>query len=366
MTSNRMTRRGFLRGTGGIVIGTAVGSSLLAACGDDDAVSSSSETTAGGGSEPVELASQTLQLNWVKNVEFGGFWVAVDEGFYEEEGIDLKILGGGPNIGNVEQLTAGGATDIGMSTHFFGFVDAIAAGAEITLIGAQYQISPTAILSLAGSPILTAEDLVGKRVGGPQGRQRELDAILKLNGLPLDYEFVPIGFDVEALVEGQVDGMSAFITNQALILEDEGVDSEAVTFADLGLATYSNMVFVSNSYLEENRDLVVKFMRATVKGWEVNEEDPARAARLSVNEFGVDLGLDLDQQIKENELQIELMKSDLTAEKGLFAVSPEDVENDVYPAFREAGFEDLPDVSSYIDTSILEDVFEGSARLTGG
>jgi hypothetical protein len=105
-------------------------------------------------------------------------------------------------------------------------------------------------------------------------------------------------------------------------------------------------------------------MRATVRGWEKNEEDPEVAATLAVEKYGRDLDLSLPQQIRENENQIPLTQSALTKEKGLLWVSPEDIEDRMYPILEAAEMTDLPPVESYVDTSVLEDAYGGATRLT--
>lgn len=332
---------------------------MLAGC----ASTGESPSTVSEASEVQSSVEVATQLNWVTNVEFAGMWIAEEEGYYAEEGIETEWLAGGPNVSNTVQIVAAGEAPIGLDTNFTSFVEAVAAGADVVLIGAVYQESPLAILSLADAPINSAEDMVGKRIGSPQGQQRELDAIFTLNGLEPDYEFVPIGYDVAALVNGDVDGITAFATNQGLILEEQGVDYASVSWKELGLDVYSNMVFVDRSYLEENREAVVSWMRATAKGWEKNAEDPEVAAHLALDSWGADLGLSLSQQINENVNQIPLTQSTLTESAGLLQISAEDIETYMYPLLRAAGITDLPEVSSYVDESILNEVFADSATL---
>lgn len=352
------SRRNLLRFAGG-ASAAAAGAVILSSCSDDSSTSSGSTGSSGTGS-----ASVTTQLDWIKNVEFAGMWVADDLGYYGEESVAPEWLAGGPNVTNSVQVVEGGAAQIGISTNFTAFVDAVKAGSDVVLIGTVFQESPLAILSLPDNPIRSASDMAGKRIGSPQGQQRELDAIFRLNNLEPDYTFVPIGFDVQALVEGDADGMTAFATNQGLILEEQGVDYESVSWKDLGLDVYSLLLYVDRGFLDENRDAVVGWMRATVRGWEKNEEDPEVAATLAVEKYGRDLDLSLPQQIRENENQIPLTQSALTKEKGLLWVSPEDIEDRMYPILEAAEMTDLPPVESYVDTSVLEDAYGGATRLT--
>lgn len=352
------SRRAFLRYAGAGSAAAAAGA-LLMSCSDGD---SSTATASASGSGPGR-SGVTTQLDWIKNVEFAGMWVADDLGYYGEENLSPTWLAGGPNVTNSVQVVEGGAAQIGISTNFTAFVDAVKAGADVVLIGAIFQESPLAILSLSENPIRSARDMVGKRIGSPQGQQRELDAIFRLNDLEPDYTFVPIGFDVQALVEGDADGMTAFATNQGLILEEQGVAYEAVSWKDLGLDVYSLLLYVDRAHLEGNRDDVVGWMRATVKGWEKNEEDPQFAAGLAVEKYGRDLDLSLTQQVKENQNQIPLTQSALTEEKGLLWVSEEEIQDRMYPILEAADITDLPAIESYVDTSVLEEAFGGKTRL---
>lgn len=352
-------RRTFLRSSGLAVAGLALAPTILAACGSDSSSGSTGSTggSGGGSSKP------SVQLNWVKNAEFAGFWVADSDGFYEEEGIEVDWLGGGPNVPNTEQITAGGGANLGLSTFYRGFVQAVNAGADVVLLGATFQRSPMSMLSLASNPVMTAEALVGKRIGVTENDKPDVDAILKINGLPDDYEHVPVGYDVNALANGDVDVLVAFITNQALILEEQGTDTDAVLFEDLGLVGYSNLIFANRSYLEANRDTVVGFMRASAKGWEKNQEDPEPGAVLAVEEYGADLDLSLDQQIKENAAQVDLVAGPLTVEKGLLWVSPDYIVDEIYPGLSAAGVTTLPDLDTYLDLSVLEDAYAGKTKL---
>jgi hypothetical protein len=104
-------------------------------------------------------------------------------------------------------------------------------------------------------------------------------------------------------------------------------------------------------------------MRATIKGWEANAADTALGAKLAVEKYGVDLGLDIKQQTRQNELQIPLMKSSLTDSKGLFRVDPALLGGDMYAALKAAGLSTLPDVTKIVDTTVLDEVYGTKTKL---
>jgi ABC-type nitrate/sulfonate/bicarbonate transport system substrate-binding protein len=348
-----LTRRSFLRTA---VVGGAVLLSppLLAACGGDDEDTSSGSSGSGGADQ---VGTARTQLAWVKNVEFSGMWVADDKGFFTDEGVGVEWFAGGPNAPTAESVVAGGTADVGMTTFFEQLIDGIVADDRLVMFGTQFQTSPLGLISPADAPVRTPEDLLGKRIGGNTGNERYIETIFKVNGLDPDYEFVPIGFDPQPLVEGAADVVFGFNTNQTLILQEQGYDEETVLLSEFGLPAYANVFFAQRSYIDDNRDVLVRYMRALARGWELSIEQPDLGAELAVNEYGSDLGLSLDQQKKENRAQQELMQSDLTRSSGLFRMSADFLSDQVYPWLSASGRSELPDLAVSFDDSILAEVY---------
>lgn len=379
MTQNRSTpfplastldRRSFLRLGGAGAGAVLLGGGLLAACGNDDEGGDSSASASGDGGAAAGLTSASLAMGWIKNVEYGGNWVALENGYYADEGIEIDYLQGGPNAPAPAVSVAAGDAQIGVESSLRRFADAVIEGNDFVIFGTQYQTSPGGVLSLAEKPVRTPEDLLGIRFLGQEGVDITIDAVLKIAGLPEgDYEFIPAGFSPDPLVEGAGDAYSCFVVNQPITLEEQfgmvaGTDYVVTTWADLGLPAYANMYFCERSFAEENHDYLVKFLRATIKGWELNaQEDPAVAAKLAVETYGVDLGLDINQQTRQNELQIPLMKGPLTDEKGLFWVDADTLGGGMWGALEAAGRDGLPDAATVIDTSVLEDAYDGKTSL---
>ncbi len=298
-------------------------------------------------------------LAWIRNVEYAGLWVALENGYYDEEGVVPQFLNGGPNAPMPTVAVAARDAQIGFDNDLRHFMDAILNGNDLVLLGAQYQRSPAAVLSLANKPVRTPEDLVGVRFLGQEGTQINLDAVLTIAGLPLDYEFVPAGYAVDPLVEGQGTAYACFAVNQPITLQmrygmQEGRDYVVTPWSDLGLPGYANMLFAPRQVVHEQFDALVSFMRATIRGWQASNRDPAGTARLVVEKYGADLGLELDQQERQCELQVPFMHSRLTEGKGLFWVDAETLGGSMYSALRATGRKQLPDPSSIVETSVLE------------
>ena len=308
------------------------------------------------------LEQVRVQLGWIPNVQYAGDWIALDRGLMERHGVEVEWYPGGPNALGSPVMLAADRTDIGYST-WFPFLDAIAQGNDFVLLAATFPRNPLGLISLADNPVLEPADLVGKRILAQSENDRmAVNATLALNELPNEWTWVPTGFSPEPLLAGDGDAFTAFRTNQPITLEQmglvEGEDFHFVSFDDLGFRTYGAIIITTRGYLETNRDAVVGYLRGLISGWDQNEEDPTVAARLAVEKFGRDFGLDLEQQIRQNELQIPLTRySD--GDHLRMSLDRDVIVGPMYDAARATGRTDLPDVDSIADFSVVPEAHEG-------
>lgn len=308
----------------------------------------------GAAAPPTPIATQFL---WIKNVEYAGFFVADAQGYYRQAGIAPTFFAGGPNLASVEAVVAAGRADVGIDD-IKEITDGIAQGADFVVFGAIYQHGVGGILSLPHAPVRTAGDLVGKRIGVQQGGKTYIDAILTINNLPLRYTEIPVGFDPDPLVAGACDAYLCYITNQPLMLAQRHVPYVIVSLDALGFPLYSGCLFATRAGLARNRPALVRYLRATARGWALNIREPALGARLAVTEYGASLGLDLQQQTLQNAAQTPLMISDLTRRNGgPLWVSTAEIRGGVYHALRAAGRRNLPDVDRLVDLSLLREAY---------
>lgn len=308
---------------------------------------------------PAEPTPIRLHFNWSVDPGFGGYYVALDQGYYTEN-LDVEIIHGGPNVPNPVQVLSAGAADIGIASPLV-IAQAVEEGADYVAVAARFQTTPFGMSSLPDNPIYTAADIVGKKIGGGAFDAVFLDALLTLNDLePGSYELVPIGFDPAPLPDGQVDGIANYMVSHPVILTARGIDNVAVSYADMGMPLYGDMIFVNRSFLEENRGAVVGFVRGTVKGWEKFFDDPDLGFDLMFDEYGAaDNFLVREEQLPVHNAQVALMTNDLTAEKGLFWMDLDLIGGEMYDVIRAAGVVDPPPVESLFDISVLEDAFGG-------
>ena len=167
----------------------------------------------------------------------------------------------------------------------------------------------------------------------------------------------------QPLVDGQVDAMAVFVTSQPITLDRRGVANVAVTFNDLGFPSYENVLIAQRNTVENDRDILARYLRANIKGWEFNRRDLAAGAKKTFDLYGKESSLDLTQQTEENKRQMPLMESSLTDEKGLFQMSLEDIAGPQYEALRRAGVEPLPDVKSFVTLDVLDAAYQGKTSL---
>ena len=330
--------------------GSTIASGLLHGCGSEEVASE-------------DVSQLRVALAWINNVEYAGLFVAQAKNFYSSYGVKPIFLPGGPNAPMPTVSVAAAAAQLGFDNDLRRFIEAINLGNDFVIIGAQYQRSPGGVISLANRPVRRAEDLVGCRFLGQEGVKTIVDAALTLAGLPLEYTYLPAGYSVSSLVENQGDAYSGFAVNQPVTLENEygmkpNIDYFFTSWADLGLHGYANMLFCHRQFLDENFQEAVRFLAGTIQGWRANFQNPAFGVDLVLNEHGRNLGLDRAQQMKQNRIQADYMRSDLTQQKGLFWVDAGVLEEKMYPSLLAGGIEELPDADSVVDTRVLEAAYE--------
>lgn len=334
---------------------TAAAALTLTACssGSSSSESSSEESTDGFG-------DITVQLSWIKNEEFAGEYFADSEGFYTDAGFGSVTLVPGPSTGAAELIS--GSADVALSDAVsIGSVVA-SEGAPLKIIGTTFQKNPFTILSLAsGGNISTPEDLKGKRIGVQDSNTPLFQALLAANGIdPAEVTIVPVQYDPAPLINGEVDGFVAYLTNEAITVEAQGLPTTNLAFADNGLPFVAETFTVTQDAIDNNREMLKAFLAAEIRGWTMAVADPEAGARLAVDNYGKDLGLNLEKSIAGATEQNTLIVSDETAANGLFTIS-DDLQAATIESLSGAGI-DL-EASDLFDMSLLSEVYEENPDL---
>ncbi|MBQ9707920.1 MAG: ABC transporter substrate-binding protein [Firmicutes bacterium] len=254
-------------------------SSLFAftACGS----SSDTEATAEG-----ELDHLTVQSLWLPQGQFAGLYTAQAKGFYEEEGIDIEILPGGTDV-TAEDQVENGVAQIG--TDFYSSVLTYQeAGSDFINVFQTFNKSPQYLVAKKSAGINSPADFKGKKVANWfGGRQYELLGLANLNGLDpdKDFELVQEDYTMDQFINDEVDVASAMSYNEyILLLNDAGFSEDDLVVFDPnenGSAMLEDSFFVKREWAEENKDLLERFIRATIKGWAYAYENPDEAGQIA-------------------------------------------------------------------------------------
>ena len=231
----------------------------------------------------------TLQLKWVTQAQFAGYFVALENGFYEEENLNVTIKAGGPDIAPVQVLMGGGADVI---------VDwmpsALAAreqGAPIVNIAQPFKSSGMMLTCLKESGITAPSDFPGRTLGvWFYGNEYPFLSWMSSLGIATDgsaggVTVLKQGFNVDPLLQKQADCVSTMTYNEYWQVIDAGIAADdLITFKyeDQGVATLEDGLYVLEAKLADPafEDRMVRFVRASMRGWKWAEENPTEAAMI--------------------------------------------------------------------------------------
>lgn len=229
-----------------------------------------------------ELTPVRLQLQWVAQSQFAGYYAAQAQGFYEDEGLDVTILEGAVEI-VPQQVVAAGDAEFGIAW-VPKMLASREAGADLVNIGQVFQRSGTVQVAWADSGIASVSDWAGKRVGTwGFGNEWEVFAALRMNDIdpdnPDDVTIVQQPFDMSLLLNREIDLAQAETYNEwAQLLEAtnpetgelyQPEDFTVFDYNEIGTAMLQDHVFTRESWLAEegNEDIALRFLRASFRGW---------------------------------------------------------------------------------------------------
>jgi NitT/TauT family transport system substrate-binding protein len=255
---------------------------------DSPAAETGSDSPAAETSSDGELDHLTLQLKWIDHSQFMGYLVAAEKGYYEDEGIDIEILAGGSDI-IPEQNVYNGVADIGV-TWVSSLMTYQAQGYDLVEVAQMFQKSGLLLVSQAASGINSPEDLEGKNIGSWfGGNEYEVYALLEKYGLMDSVTLVQQDYTMDQVAEGSIDAASAMTYNELKLFYDEGFNKDEANVIDMndeGVAMLEDCLFVTSEWAEANEDLLVRFLRASIKGWQEAIADTDAAGTLCWNYCG--------------------------------------------------------------------------------
>jgi NitT/TauT family transport system substrate-binding protein len=240
-----------------------------------------SDAAAAGGQDAVKI-----QLKWLPQAQFMGYYVAAAKGYYGDENLAVEIIPGGGDITETAAVYSG-QVDVGV-TWVSNLIVARANGLDLINVAQIYQRSGLVLVTKKESGIAKGADIkAGTTVGNWMGgNEYEIKALLSKLGMA-DKSLVQQGFDMNDFDNGNIAAASAMTYNELGLVKNsyegalgygEGVN--VIDMNDEGVAMLEDCMFVKESWARANQDKLARFIRASLKGWKYACENPGEAAEI--------------------------------------------------------------------------------------
>lgn len=242
-----------------------------------------------------------LQLSWLHQYQFAGYYAAKELGYYKDAGIDLEIKEIAPHT-NLSTVIQDKEADfaIGRSSLLIDKIE----GKDIVALGAIFQQSPMMLLVKDDSGINSVKDLKNRRIMLTDDAKETASvmAMLFSNGLSQkNIQIMPHTFNLDDLINGNTDAMASYISNEPVRLADRGIGYRIFHPSDYGFHFYSDILFTSSQFIHDNPKLTDEFYQATIKGWEYAFDHIYETAELIQKSYNTQ-NKTLLQLIKEGEI----------------------------------------------------------------
>lgn len=305
-----------------------------------------------------ETATVRLQLKWLPQTQWMGYYVAQDKGFYKEEGVDVEIIPGGPDI-VPEQQVANGAADIGIGWVGGSLLPHQDQGFPLVEIAQITQKSGLYLVSKKDAGINGPTDLKGKKIGvWFGGWEYEVFALLNKYGIDPDTqgELTKQGYTMDQLLNGQIDAATAMSYNEYLTLSESGLNEDKFNVIDMndeGVAMLEDCLFANEDWLKENKETAAKFLKATLKGWQYAVENQEEATDI-VMKYVDTASTTREHQLKQAQKISKLVKPEGFALSDIGSINKDAVQQTVDIAYQFNVIKKKPDLSKVYTTEIWD------------
>lgn len=208
----------------------------------------------------------TLQLKWFSSFQFAGYYMALEKGFYKEAGLDVRILERNAQKNNIMQVVNGEAT--------YGVADSAlllyrADGKPVKVMASIFQHSPLIFIAHKDSKIFSPYEFKGKRISYESGLDDSpLLAMMNDAGIKRsDYALVPHDFTAQAFIDGKVDMMSAYLSDQPFLMQEKNIPITIINPLNYGIDFYGDNLFATDKELASNPERAKRFLQASIRGW---------------------------------------------------------------------------------------------------
>lgn len=224
----------------------------------------------------------SLQLKWLHQFQFAGYYAAIEQGYYAAEGLEVQLLEASQDRKPTDVVLAGEA-DFGVSSADLLLIQA--SETPIQALAAIYQHSPNAFAAIQGNEIQSIHDLAGKRIMLEPG-SADLIAMLKAEQIDLEsIQFIDHTFSPLPLHHGEVDAISTYITDEPFAIRALGQQPLIFSPRSAGIDFYSDILFTTEEFSKSNPDTVAAFRRASLKGWDYALKNPYSIIELILEKY---------------------------------------------------------------------------------
>ncbi len=230
-----------------------------------------------------------MQLDWIHNVQFAGIYQAIEQGYYKSAGLVVEIRPVTFGQDTVERVLE--------TKHCIGSAESnvlLAAhsnGADIKALATMFQGSPMGWMYLKESGVVDIKDFRGKRIGIHPDGEKVIQLALAHEGIEIpNLETMKVGYNVEILLNGEVDVMQGYLIDEFIKLQLESDESAGILMAkDHGYLAYSQVFFTDSEFLKGHPEQIEAFLEASEKGWEYALSHIEASARLIIEKYNPEL-----------------------------------------------------------------------------
>jgi ABC-type nitrate/sulfonate/bicarbonate transport system substrate-binding protein len=229
-----------------------------------------------------------VQLDWKPTAQFAGILVAKQKGFYAAEGLDVTILSGDGTTPSAEIV----ANHVNESIGWVGLTEADlllagrAQGLPLKAFATMMQTTPLSLLTLKSSGLTTMKSLKGKTIGLHDDGEKSIDVLLQFNGMTRsDVTLVKVPYSNEPLIDGALAAMQGYIIDEAVSLQMQHHPVNIIPMSENGYVAYAEVLFTLDASLHAHSEALVRFLRATARGWKHAGDHPDETARMIVRKY---------------------------------------------------------------------------------
>ncbi|MEH6652365.1 MAG: EAL domain-containing protein [Motiliproteus sp.] len=232
-----------------------------------------------------------LQLRWHHQFQFAGYYAALEKGYFQEEGLQVRLHAGDPEHQPVPEVLSGRVQyAVGNSEVLYQRLQ----GEPLIALAVIFQHSPSVLITLQRSGISSVHELIGKKVM-LMNMIEDADFLTMLFNEGISdsqLNIIPSSYQLEDLISGKVDAFNAYTTNEPYFLKQRNIPYNIIDPGSYRVDFYSDILFTSEAELKEHPQRVKALRRATLKGWRYAMDHPEEIINLLIDKYQVEKSRD--------------------------------------------------------------------------